>query len=110
MKLVELLDKHFPKEDLAAVELFPRKDTDGKLMIYLATRFDFMREGRAKGTYDLWQHGDGDYPSMRVSQYTMLAVYDVSDLAKVRAFMLDSVVHATDEELRNGLGEMFCCG
>lgn len=110
MNLTELLDKHFTKEDFAAVELYKWGDRGCKLMLHGNTRFDHMMKGRAPNTYELWQNSDGDYPSMRVTQYEMLAVYDASDIAKVRAFMVDYATQVDDDDLRYKFRELFCCG
>lgn len=104
MPITELLNKHFPKEELTAGELYTKFNDydDHHWCVANGQRFTHMHwKGRksAHSVIELYLP-DNDYPEARVGEYTMVAVYDVSDTDKVRAFLHEYIETLDADALR----------
>lgn len=103
MNIIMLLDKHFPKTEHVVIELYPNQfplKKLGRMAVFQTARFDHISK-RGK-VYELYDSTDGsDYPSGRATDYDFVSIYDISDADRIRAFMLEYVAVASDDDLHD---------
>lgn len=115
MTITDLLDKHFPKEELTAGELYEKFSTvdyfDAHLCVGNGRRFTSMSWRGHKTLYSTIElyTGNSDSPQARVSEYTMVSVYDLSDPDKMRAFLREYIDTLDVDALRWEIREVVDC-
>lgn len=100
---VDLMKKHFPFFDVTAGELYSNHNEypDTSWFFYKNTRFSYIFEenkGKIDHCFDLYR-SDGEYAVHRIGKYEMITIYDVSNIDKVRAFLLEYIHQQDNEDL-----------
>lgn len=98
-----LLKKYFPSQELTAGELHLKAGSypETSWFFYGENRFSYIFEinkGNINHQFELYR-SDGEYASHYIGAYEMIIIYDVSDINRVRGFLLEYIQQLDTEDL-----------